>query len=267
MTALQRDPAEVPSAAAKTAVHILVVDDNAAKRLALRAVLTPLGHTIVEADSGLAALRCVMADDFAAILLDVRMPIVDGFETAASIRLRHQSEMTPIIFITAYRSDEIVEADRYAEGAVDFMFAPVPPDELRAKITVFANLYMKAEALAARARGVQTSADQLRLLTDAAPVGIFQTDTDNRYVYTNPRWSEITGMEAEAAAGQEWDTIISPDQRLGLIAEVGEEESDLDEFSSVRDTATGRSDPDRPRDVEGHPGQRGRERRLGGDSR
>ena len=88
-------------------VPILIVDDNAAKRLALKAVLQPLGHTIVEAESGLAALRCVMAQDFAVILLDVRMPIMDGFETAALIRKRQQSELTPIIFITAYGSDEI----------------------------------------------------------------------------------------------------------------------------------------------------------------
>lgn len=107
---------------------MLVVDDNAAKRLALRAVLSPLGYAIVEADSGRAALRCVMAQDFAVILLDVCMPIMDGFETAALIRLRRQSEMTPIIFITAYASDELVKADRYAEGAVDFIFAPVPPE-------------------------------------------------------------------------------------------------------------------------------------------
>ena len=158
-----------------------MVDDNAAKRLGLKAVLLPLGYSIVEADSGLAALRCIMAHDFAVILLDVRMPIMDGFETAALIRQRKQSEMTPIIFITAHGKDEIVNTDLYAEGAVDFIFAPVPPDELRAKVSVFANLFTKAEELARRAREVQTSADQLRLLTDAAPSGssrpTIRTDT------------------------------------------------------------------------------------------
>ena len=102
---------------------------------------------------GLAALRCVMAQDFAVILLDVRMPIMDGFETAALIRQRRQSEMTPIIFITAYGSDEIVDTDLYAEGAVDFIFAPVPPNELRAKVSVFANLFIKAEELASAGPG------------------------------------------------------------------------------------------------------------------
>ena len=201
-------------------VPILVVDDNAAKRLGLKAVLLPLGYSIVEADSGLAALRCIMAHDFAVILLDVRMPIMDGFETAALIRQRRQSEMTPIIFITAHGKDEIVNTDLYAEGAVDFIFAPVPPDELRAKVSVFANLFTKAEELARRAREVQTSADQLRLLTDAAPIGIFQTDDQNRYVTTNPRWTEITGISADKAVGRKWDTIMGSEERARLIAEL-----------------------------------------------
>jgi PAS domain S-box-containing protein len=200
-------------------VTVLVVDDNAAKRLALRAVLLPLGYDIVETDSGLGALRCLMKQEFAVILLDVRMPIMGGFETAAHIRLRRQCEMTPIIFITAHRGDEIV-TDRYAEGAVDFLFAPVQPDELRAKVSYFANLFIRAEALAERAREVQATADQLRLLTDAAPIGIFQTDAENRYVYTNPRWTEITGIRATDAIGEHWDTIVSADQLAGLAAEL-----------------------------------------------
>jgi CheY-like chemotaxis protein len=182
------------------AVSVLLVDDDAAKRLAIRAVLSSLGYTIVEADSGLAALRCVMLQEFAVILLDVRMQGMDGFETAALIRQRVQSEMTPIIFVTAHASGEI---DRYAQGAVDFICTPVVPDELRAKVSVFANLFIKANRLATWATEVETSADRLRLLTDTAPIGIFHTDRDNRYIYTNPRWTEITGMAAAAAAGQD----------------------------------------------------------------
>lgn len=191
---------------------ILIVDDNPTKRYASRAVLAPLGYEIVEADCGIAALRCVMERDFAVILLDVRMPIMDGFETAALIRKRERSEMTPIIFITAHGSDDIEQADRYADGAVDFMFAPVPPPELRAKVAVFAKHFIQAELLAEQARDVQTYADHLRLLTDAAPIGIFQTDSENRYVYTNPRWTEITGIPAEAAKGNEWGSVIDSDR-------------------------------------------------------
>lgn len=84
-------------------VPVLLVDDNAAKRVALKASLAPLGYTIVEAASGLEALRAVMAQDFAVILLDVQMPLMDGYETAVRIRQRQRSEMTPIIFVTAHR--------------------------------------------------------------------------------------------------------------------------------------------------------------------
>jgi diguanylate cyclase (GGDEF)-like protein/PAS domain S-box-containing protein len=189
-------------------VPILIVDDNAAKRLALKAVLGPLGHSIVEADSGFAALRCLLDHDFAVILLDVRMPVMDGFETAALIRQRLESEMTPIIFITSYAADELTHTDLYAGGAVDFIFAPVAPAVLRAKVTVFADLFRKARQLAAQAQEVQTSADQFRLLTDAAPIGIFQTDAAGQYVYTNPQWTQITGISAEQALGSQWESIL-----------------------------------------------------------
>ena len=114
--------------AAGPTARILLVDDNPMKRLALKAILQPLGHTVVEADSGRAALRQCLIEDYAVILLDVRMPGMDGFETASLIRQRPQSEMTPIIFITAFASDEIDVSHRYVQGAVDFIFAPVQPD-------------------------------------------------------------------------------------------------------------------------------------------
>jgi two-component system sensor histidine kinase/response regulator len=203
-------------------VSILIVDDNSTKRLALSAALAPLGFTIIEADSGLAALRCVMAQDFAVILLDVCMPIMDGPETAALIRQRPQSRMTPIIFITAFGNDELVSTDHYAQGAVDFIFAPIPPEELRAKVSVFANMFVQTESLATRAREVQTSADRWRLLSDVAPIGIFQTDVENNYVYTNPRWSEITGIGADEAAGRTWEDIVTLQDHVGPLAELAD---------------------------------------------
>ena len=202
------DLESVSLAATGDTVPILIVDDNAGRRLALRAVLTPLGYHIIEADSGLASLRCVMAQDFAVILMDVRMPIMDGFETAHLIRQRHRSGLTPIIFITAHGSESMTNNTAYATGAADFIFGPVPPAELRAKVTVFANLYLRAQYLATRAQELQESADQLTLLTDCAPIGIFRTDADNNYVYTNPRWSEITGISFEEALQRPWNIII-----------------------------------------------------------
>ena len=142
---------------------ILLVDDDVAKRLAIGAILAPLGFTVVEADSGLNALRSVLVQEIAVILLDVCMPTMDGFETAAFIRQRQQSEMTPIIFITAFDEDEIERHDHYSEGAVDFIRAPVDPEELRAKVSVFANLFKKAAALASDAQKVKTQRINFRL--------------------------------------------------------------------------------------------------------
>src|SRR6478736_6622452 len=116
-TALYRPAPDPVGSTSDRAAPILIVDDNPGKRLALRAVLAPLGFVMVEADSGAAALRCVLEHDFSVILLDVRMPTMDGFETAAMIRLRTESELTPIIFVTAQASDEIV-TDRFSAGAV-----------------------------------------------------------------------------------------------------------------------------------------------------
>jgi CheY-like chemotaxis protein len=96
---------ESPDVALQDAA-VLVVDDNAAKRLAVRAMLAPLGHAVVEADSGRAALRAVISQTFAVILMDVRMPMLDGYETAKLIRQRSQSELTPFIFITAFGGNE-----------------------------------------------------------------------------------------------------------------------------------------------------------------
>ena len=193
----------------RTSASVLIVDDDASKRLALKAVLAPLDLQVVEADSGLSALRCVMERDFAVILLDVRMPDIDGFETAALIRRRRESEMTPIIFVTAFSSEDIASKARYVQGAVDFITAPVSPDELRAKVSVFVNLFMHAQNLAEQAREIQESADRLSGLTDAAPVGIFRTDADNKYVYTNARWSEIAGISAVDARGRDWESIFA----------------------------------------------------------
>lgn len=120
---------------------ILVVDDNRAKRLALRAILEPLGEDVVESASGGDALRHLLQEDVAVILLDVRMPAMDGFETAEFIRSRQQSELTPIIFVTAFDQAETDIGRGYDLGAVDFVFAPVVPDILRAKVSVFVELF------------------------------------------------------------------------------------------------------------------------------
>ena len=232
-TALFRPSSGYSESKPPNATPILVVDDNASKRAALRAVLAPLGYLVVEADSGAAALRCIMAQDFALILLDVRMPIMDGYETAALIRLRAESELTPIIFVTAHTVDELT-ADRYSAGAVDFITAPADPDELRAKVAVLARLFLRAQANARKARELQVTADQLRQLTEGAPIGIFQTDTDNRYVYTNARWAEITGIPRAMSVGAPWHVMVDAAQRAQTHAEFGRREDGAGFSSRLR---------------------------------
>lgn len=126
---------------AQSGASILLVDDDRAKRVALKAILEPLGQEVVEAASGGDALRHLLREDVAVILLDVRMPAMDGFETAELIRSRQQSELTPIIFVTAFDQGETDIGRGYDLGAVDFVFAPVVPDILRAKVTVFVELH------------------------------------------------------------------------------------------------------------------------------
>lgn len=123
-------------------VNILVVDDSPQKLLALQVVLAELRQKVVTALSGEEALRLCLTNEFAVILLDVNMPGMDGFETAALIRQRRQSEHTPIIFVTAM-SEETHAAEGYSLGAVDYVLAPVIPEVLRAKVSVFVELHRK----------------------------------------------------------------------------------------------------------------------------
>src|ERR1700694_4084458 len=131
----------------QSTVSILVVDDDATKRFALKTILAPLGETVVEASSGADGLRQLLRQEFAVILLDVRMPAMDGFETAQLIRLRPRSELTPIIFVTALGEAETDMGRGYDLGAVDFVFAPVVPAILRAKVAVFVELYRAQQEL------------------------------------------------------------------------------------------------------------------------
>jgi len=148
-------------------VDILVVDDNPNQLATLRAVLAELGANVVCVGSGRDALRCLLTRDFAAILLDVNMPIMDGFETARLVRQRPRSEHTPIIFVTAY-SDEIHEARGYSLGAVDYITTPVIPDVLRAKIAVFIELYRTSAEVRRQADSLRRRAAQLHGLTEAS---------------------------------------------------------------------------------------------------
>ncbi|RYE80138.1 MAG: response regulator, partial [Oxalobacteraceae bacterium] len=125
---------------------ILVVNDDPASLLALTSLLEQWAdesnYEVLSARSGQDALRQVLRNDFAVILLDVNMPGMDGFETAEAIHQRPRSADIPIIFVTAFLADEIDRLKAYQRGAADFMFTPVIPQVLRAKVQVFVALAM-----------------------------------------------------------------------------------------------------------------------------
>lgn len=147
---------------------VLVVDDNPVKRTQVTSILDDLGLEVVTAASGREALRHLLARDFALILLDVYMPTMDGYETAELIHGRPRSAHTPIIFVTAEASSEAERSRGYASGGVDWVFTPIAPEVLRAKVKVFIDLFYltrvarrQAEELQARTAEVQLKNLQL----------------------------------------------------------------------------------------------------------
>jgi CheY-like chemotaxis protein len=128
-----------------------LVDDLPENLLALEAILAGLGHELVRAGSGPEALKELLRRDIALILLDVQMPGMDGFETAAQIKARERTQNIPIVFLTAIDGDRHQAFRGYAAGAVDYLFKPFDPWVLRAKVGVFIELYQRGKELAAGA--------------------------------------------------------------------------------------------------------------------
>ena len=200
----------------RSAATILVVDDNFGKRLAMISVLEGLGYETVEAWSGEAALRAVLKQTFAVILMDVQMPKMDGYETARMIRLRDDSRHTPIIFVTSHERNEAQVADAYASGAVDFIFAPIVPDILRAKVTIFVDLFLKSRALQESLRDVMLLSDQFRereahtrsVLENVAD-GIVTVSEDGVVESCNRAAGELFGYDEDEAVGQPFGSMIA----------------------------------------------------------
>jgi diguanylate cyclase (GGDEF)-like protein/PAS domain S-box-containing protein len=199
---------------------ILLVDDNASKRLSITAVIEELGHSVVEAASGEAALKAVMKQDFAVILMDVKMPIMDGYETAKLIRMRKQCEHTPIIFITGHARDEAAVPVAYASGAVDFIFAPVVPDILRAKVSIFVDLFLKSRDLEQSLSEVTLLSHQFRdseartraVLENVAD-GIVTVSDEGVIESFNRAASTLFGYSENEAIGQPFGILLAPQQR------------------------------------------------------
>jgi signal transduction histidine kinase len=149
-----------PEPAAESRMKILLVDDTPENLVSLEAALAGLGEDLVMAQSGKEALRHLLNDDFAAILLDVRMPEMDGFETAELIRSRPRSRQIPILFLTGYRNEEHLFRG-YDLGAVDFLFKPIVPEVLRSKVAVFVELSRSNAKLRQQADALRKQAEDL----------------------------------------------------------------------------------------------------------
>jgi PAS domain S-box-containing protein len=204
-------------------ISILLVDDHRENVLALEAVLKDLGHNLVTANSGAEALKCILDEDFAVILLDVRMPDMDGFETAALIRQRERSRHTPIIFMTAVSKGETYVDKGYAVGAVDYMFKPFVPEILRAKVSVFVDLFRKTAQIreqGERLRHIESREHRRELAEMRAQRNrFFSLSLDLMCVVgfdgvareLNASWEEALGYSKHELLGTRLEELIHPD--------------------------------------------------------
>lgn len=155
--------------------RVLVVDDRPANRLAFENLLEPL-YTVVLAESGHEALQKTLHQEFAVILLDVRMPGMDGFETAELLRRRESLRYTPIVFMSAYDKTDLQAKKGYVAGATDYLFSPVDEDLLMFKVATYAQLYLKNEGLRIQIHELQQTVQALQFeLSLCCPTAVVQS--------------------------------------------------------------------------------------------
>lgn len=215
-------------------VDILLVDDREDGLIALEALLqNHENYNLVKAHSGHEALSAIENFDFAMILLDVQMPVLDGFQTAELIRRQQRFQSIPIIFVTAINKDDRYVYRGYETGAVDYVFKPFDPMILRSKVTVFADLHLKSrkirrqalelaerEALTQRARLQEAELESLkryRALADAVPHIVLRLSGADGMEYQNAKWLEYTGLTANESVGSAWQQAVHPNDLTGLL--------------------------------------------------
>ena len=184
--------------------RVLLVDDEPDNLVALEAVLEPLGRELVRASSGEEALRHLLHEEFAVILLDVRMPGLDGFETAALIKRRERTRHVPIIFVTAISKDTEHVFRGYSEGAVDYLLKPYDPAVLRSKVAVFVDLHERAAAL-------EESEQRFRAAFTNAPIGMALVSVEGRFIQVNRALTDMLGRAHSELAGSPLDSILHPE--------------------------------------------------------
>jgi signal transduction histidine kinase/DNA-binding response OmpR family regulator len=197
-------------------VNILVVDDLPEKLLVFQAILEELNENVVCVPSGREALRWLLDQDFAVILLDVNMPDIDGFETATLIRQRRKSEYTPIIFITAF-ADELHTSRGYSLGAVDFILAPVVPEILRTKVRVFVDLFRKTEQ-------VKRQAEERILLAQEQAARAAAEEASRRATFLAEASSALaSSLDYQATLRRLLELVVPVLGDLGAISQVDEQ--------------------------------------------
>jgi PAS domain S-box-containing protein len=209
---------------------ILLVDDRPENLRTLEAVLAPLGTPLVSATSGYQALRMLLERDFALILLDVRMPGLDGLETAQLIKNRSRSRDVPIVFLTAAR-DELGDIIRgYGVGAIDYVLKPFDAELLRSKVAVFVELERSRRAL-------KRSEALLRGAFEAAPIGKTALGADRTIVLANPAFGRLLERDASKIVGTAVGELCHPDDRDALMTA-------LDQLAGAEDRRTMQVDVD-----------------------
>ena len=256
MTATLREAPPAPAQRQRDErVNILLVDDRAENLLALDAILEPLGERLVRAHSGDEALKCLLTDEFAVILLDVQMPGLNGFETAELIKSRERTRLVPIIFITAISKDEAYVFRGYSVGAVDYMSKPFQPDVLRSKVAVFVDLYRKQRQIKqqerllrdAQVREVELEhrarflAQEARLaqIVSTALDAIVVLDVDRRITVFNTAAERMFGRTAGDAIGHPVHDLLADDALDRALTSAAESPSS-DSVRSVLHSLTGR---------------------------
>jgi PAS domain S-box-containing protein len=226
MTLTEATPDRSTEAAPRQRASILMVDDHPSNLLALEAILEPLGQELVKASSGEEALKRLLQRDFAVILMDVQMPGLDGFQTAALIKQRERTRTIPIIFLTALSRDAAHIFKGYAHGAVDYLLKPFDPEILRSKVSVFVDLFLKEQQLQRQAAMLrqrdreamerQTELRYRRLL-DALPETMWATRSDGMLYYANQAWRSYTGLASEEITNQFFLEFFHPVDREVML--------------------------------------------------
>ena len=218
-------------------INILIVDDDPKNLTVLETVLDNPGYRLVRAESADQALLALVTEEFALLILDIRMPVMSGFELAQMIKERKKTARVPIIFLTAYYDDEDqYMLTGYGAGAVDYLHKPVNPAVLRSKVAVFADLHNKNRALLAevverrraeeqlrelnatleqrvteRTEALRESEERFRMVADNMAQFAWTADPKGWIFWYNRQWYEYTGTTFEEMQGWGWEKVHHPD--------------------------------------------------------